>query len=216
MASLPSGYTQLEYIESSGTQYINSNFYANQNSRVYMDFEYLSGDVVFGAYNTSGTAGFGLQAASNQWYTYYGSSSSYSGVAVTTKTRYQADLNKNVFYLNGEIARIATPNTFTGQNPLLIFCLQNAGFPAFYASIKLFSCKIYDNGVLARDYVPCRNPQFVAGLFDILNGQFYANAGTGSFTEGPEIPQDEANIYAKINGVWQPASAIYAKVNGAW
>ena len=40
--SLPSGYTRLEYIKSSGTQYINTGFNPNQNTRVVVDAKPLS------------------------------------------------------------------------------------------------------------------------------------------------------------------------------
>lgn len=40
--SLPSGYTPLEYIKSSGTQYINTGFNPNQNTRVVVDVKPLS------------------------------------------------------------------------------------------------------------------------------------------------------------------------------
>ena len=37
--ALPSGYTQYEYIESSGTQYIDTGFKPNQNTRTVIDFQ---------------------------------------------------------------------------------------------------------------------------------------------------------------------------------
>ena len=59
-SQLPSGYSKIEYIQSSGTQYINTNYNANNTTRIKMKFEYLSGDVVFGAYDTGGSNGYGL------------------------------------------------------------------------------------------------------------------------------------------------------------
>ena len=60
MASLPSGYTQLEYIESTGTQWINTEFYPKYNSRIMIDIEGLGSTLqfVFGTRNaSSATAG---------------------------------------------------------------------------------------------------------------------------------------------------------------
>lgn len=56
----------------------------------------------------------------------------------------------------------------------------------------MYSCKIYDNETLVRDFVPCKNATGAVGLYDTVEGQFYANAGTGTFTAGPEIPAPEA------------------------
>lgn len=184
--SLPSGYRRLEYIQSTGTQYINSKFKANQDTRVVIDFEYISGDVVFGAYDAAGANGFGLQAAS-KWYTYYGTSSAYSSTAVVANIRLVADVNKNVSTLNGAVLRTATANTFSGANPLIIFGIYNANAPGFLTALKIYSCQIYDNGTLARDFIPCQTTYGTIGLWDDVNSVFYGNAGTGTFTAGPEI-----------------------------
>jgi hypothetical protein len=50
----------------------------------------------------------------------------------------------------------------------------------------MYSCQIYDNGTLIRDYVPCITPDNEAGLYDLVNGAFYANMGSGAFKSGPE------------------------------
>lgn len=183
---LPAGYVKLSYIQSTGTQYVNSNFKPNQNTRVVIDFEYIGGDVVFGAYDANGANGFGLQAASNKWYTYYGTSSAYSDTTVEANTRLVADVNKNVATLNGSPLRTATYNTFSGANPIIISGLYNASVVGFLISLKIYSCQIYDNDTLARDYIPCINPSGVVGLYDTVGKQFYGNSGTGVFI-GSEV-----------------------------
>ena len=50
------------------------------------------------------------------------------------------------------------------------------------ATIKMYYCKIYDNDILVRDFVPCINVEGEYGLYDFVNSQFYGNVGTGSFT----------------------------------
>lgn len=201
----PSGYTQIEYIESSGTQHIDTEFKANQNTRVTIDFTYLSGDVVFGAYDTGGKNGFGLQCASGKWYTYYGTSSGY-GVAASANTRHLVDINKNVATIDGATLRTAAANTFQGSNPLILCALYNASTVGVNTSIMLYACKIYDNGTLVRDYVPCKNANGVVGLYDFVNKKFYANAGSGAFAAGAEskssansvvgyVVSDEADAY---------------------
>lgn len=51
--------------------------------------------------------------------------------------------------------------------------------------MKLYYCKIWDNGSLVRNFVPCKNTSGILGLYDIVNNVFYTNAGTGTFTAGP-------------------------------
>ena len=54
--SLPSGYKRLEYIQSTGTQYIDTGFKPNNNTRVVMDLLYTGNESIsneFGAWNSS-------------------------------------------------------------------------------------------------------------------------------------------------------------------
>lgn len=52
--------------------------------------------------------------------------------------------------------------------------------------MRVYWFKIYDNGTLARDFVPCIKDDGEVGLYDLVRKQFYGNAGTGVFT-GSEV-----------------------------
>ena len=56
-----------------------------------------------------------------------------------------------------------------------------------YARGKLYSAKIYDGNTLVRNFIPCKNPDGVIGMWDDVNSVFYGNAGTGNFTAGAEV-----------------------------
>lgn len=44
------------------------------------------------------------------------------------------------------------------------------------------------DGDLVRDFIPCyRKLDNVAGLYDMVNDEFYTNIGTGTFTLGPNV-----------------------------
>ena len=53
-------------------------------------------------------------------------------------------------------------------------------------SLRIYSCKIYDNGTLVRDFKPYYDSNGVACLFDAVSGTYYYNAGTGVFTASEE------------------------------
>jgi hypothetical protein len=56
-----------------------------------------------------------------------------------------------------------------------------------HSNLRIFACKIYEAGVLVRNYVPCyRKSDNVAGLYDLVNNGFYTNSGTGTFTVGAD------------------------------
>ena len=53
--------------------------------------------------------------------------------------------------------------------------------------MKLYSCQIYDNGTPVRNFIPCKNPSGVVGLYDLVDGKFYTNAVAGNFTAGETV-----------------------------
>ena len=53
---------------------------------------------------------------------------------------------------------------------------------------KIKYCKIWEEDNLIRNLVPCyRKSDNKLGLYDIVNGKFYTNQGTGEFTAGPDV-----------------------------
>ena len=53
---------------------------------------------------------------------------------------------------------------------------------------NVYKCRLYDNGVLVRNFVPCkRTSDSVVGMYDTVNDVFYTNAGTGDFTAGGNV-----------------------------
>ena len=185
MASLPSGYTKLDYIESSGTQYINTGFKPNQNTRVLMDVEVLGTTqcAPFGArVSQSGTTYTLFLMTATTGRTDYGTSKqtmTFSSIL----GRYTIDANKNVVNVNG-VSITHTASTFSVDHNIFLLAVNTAGKASNFAKVKLYSCKIYDNGTLVRDFIPCKNASGTIGLWDNVNSVFYANAGTGTFSTG--------------------------------
>ena len=58
-------------------------------------------------------------------------------------------------------------------------------------TMKLYSLKIWDDGTLVRDFIPCVTEDGEAGLYDITPGaekKFYSNDGTtDAFEAGPVL-----------------------------
>ena len=183
MSGLPSGYTQLEYIQSSGTQYINTAFKPKSTSRVVMDFEFIENAVaspfmsrdisndtnMFGVFNINGR----LRSDFNTTKVSFS-----AGLSPLQKLLY--DRNKNVCTIGSETITNAN-GTFSAPRPLFLFASNDSGSAAYFSTGKLYSCAIYDNGTLVRDFIPAKDEVGNAGLYDKVEGKFYYNAGTGSF-----------------------------------
>lgn len=185
---LPPEYTRLEYIESSGTQYIDTLFLPNQNSRVVLDAYFLEGTAtkaIFGARNDTNKVldAFGLwNWTGTHFSTYYAASS--SDVAVVPTGRHKIDKNRNVTTID-DVSVEQEKATFQANYSLVLFSFNNSdGIDERMVSMRLYSCKIYDNGVLIRNYVPCKNKNGTLGLYDMINRRFYKNSGSGTFIPG--------------------------------
>ena len=188
---LPTEYTQVEYIENTGAQYINTGFVPNQDTRIVISVQLV---------NTSDT---------NQWI-YCGRTGTYDsamgmfffgngnyGAAYGTEQntaiwtlseptmRIEVDQNKNNVNLNGESYSFNTAS-FTSAAPITLLARNTSGTIAEYAYAKLFSCQIYDDGTLVRDYVPCVDANGIAGLYDLVNSSFVTSASAEAFTAGSE------------------------------
>ena len=189
MSGLPSGYTQLEYIQSSGTQWIDTGFDPNQNTGVTMDFQLTaaaSWQCLFGAANnSSNAASYAFWHSGTSFGFYFGNAN--NTIAGTATSRHIIIANKNVATLDDSQSVSIANSQFETNYPILLFAPNYAGASPYPAKMRLYSCQIYDNGTLVRDFIPCINASGAIGLYDIVDGQFYANAGSGTFTAGPEI-----------------------------
>lgn len=195
--ALPSGYTKLDYIESSGTQYINTGFIPNGNSHIVMDCEPTSVDNTFGFFcartatsATDTTANVLFYVDGKYRRDFYGTSKTTSGAYGAGK-RITIDSNKNNVSIGTDYSLTFTASTNASPMALLLMATAVPGSTAGtfknianFAKMKLYSAKIYDNGTLVRDFIPCKNASGTIGLWDNVNSVFYANAGTGTFSTG--------------------------------
>lgn len=185
--SLPSGYRKLEYIQSSGTQKIDTGLLVEKADSFEMEFEWTptapSSGIYVGADGYMqvgiGTSGYGLFLTSNT--TAYGTRDKVRVVfANVTETLYVN--NAQVFSHNWSNENL--PNVKLG-----LFSCGAAGntWRSGAVTAKLYGCTIKKSGVLVRNFIPCKNSSGVIGLWDDVSSTFYQNAGSGTFTAGPEI-----------------------------
>ena len=187
---LPEGYTQLTHIESSGTQYIDTGFMPNQDTKVVMHYHSSgipSERVLFGARTAYKNTSYSIWIQDSYFQTDYGNNANKlsvdtTGDVIVTKDKAATSLNTSASTYTSAAA------TFQCAYTMYLFTLNQAGSAhASMASIKLYSCRIYDNGTLIRDFIPAKNTSGTVGLYDVVNGSFYTNAGSGTFSGGYEV-----------------------------
>lgn len=180
---LPAGYTKLSYIQSSGTQYINTEIIPTNYVDVEVKFQLTESQSVGGiisAEKTWQTAMYSVDA----WACRY--NTAYKASAFTENVDYTVRVVGKDFYINDALYFTGNEGDFNGGLPLTLFAVNRTDTPNEYSKSKIYYCKIYNNGILVRDFVPCINGSGEVGLYDLVGKQFYGNAGTGVFT-GSEV-----------------------------
>ena len=224
--AVPSGYTQLEYIESSGTQYIDTGIAPKNTTRVVADFQCLqsSGDpTVFGAWSGQISNAFvflALAARSGGHGFFQTQMASYTK---DMTVRHTVDADGTAWQLDGEALLSFESATFSCPHSIYLFAYNNNGTAGnLQTSMRIYGCRIYDGGTLMRDFVPAlRDSDRVAGLYDTANDVFYTNTGSGIFTyPGYVAPAGAHNTlldgtaYAITGGKTMVGGTVYGVSNG--
>lgn len=216
--SLPSGYKRLAYIESTGTQYIDTGFKPNQDTGFEAKFELLTDPgarTIFGARNSTSQR-FELMStdALNTLQDGYDSKTNAFASAVMIGVHEFSKL-KNVTTLDGT-EKTYTASTFQINYNFGLFTLNNAGvWDSRIPEMRLYSAKLYDNEVLIRDFIPCANKSDNVGLYDIVSGEFYGDAAGGSFVAGPLVDLPPPKNFAAVNTTIASIPLAWDAVDGA-
>lgn len=204
--------TFVEYIESSGSQYINTNYLPTSNNlRVVIDFEYTTshnGLSLFGNH-TSAPYSMTVYGSVPQFYVGSGSSGITCGSQTSLNTRYILDVTAN----NGQLVAIWNGTTYTATYsgtlykdlPFFIFGSNaNGSLGESGSGYRLYSIQFYDNDAMVRDYVPVIDADGEVCLYDQLNHAYYRNVGTGAFSTNYVKPEETTKgaLFMKINGAW--------------
>lgn len=193
---LPDEYTQVEYLESTGTQYIDTEYKGNTETAFEAKIQYTpSGSFSTGSFGSL-SPWFRLAFTATTIYNQRGASS--------TSLTMPYDTNIHTYYNSPTLLKIddneliITKATIAANNNMFLFAWSdNASSAGQYCKAKLYSFKIYDNNTLVRDFIPAiRKIDNVAGMYDLVTKQFFTNQGTGSFLTGPllELPDDYQQI----------------------
>ena len=217
--ALPAGFTKLVYIQSSGTQYVDTLFNPTQNTKLVLDMAFWgsAGTNVAGVRNNSrdttnrfGIISFGSTSKLGAFFR----NSSIQAVTLDNN-RHLCDLSKDGLVFDGTSYGGANAGSFTCTYSLTLFAWNNGADGVTCNLCKVYSCQIYDNGTIVRNYIPCQTTAGEVGLWDALNKMFYRNAGTGTFTAGP-VKVSPLNLPVNIGGTWKNANEVFVNIGGTW
>ncbi|MGM9849805.1 MAG: immunoglobulin-like domain-containing protein [Bacilli bacterium] len=184
-------YTKLEYIESTGTQYIDTGVIATNNTVVKAELftNYSENKNWFGgsAYSSNNNFVFNSWSQNQIEYQYGASDNWYKpnvGDDVVGK-KFTVEYGNGSIKINNDKKVDLPTNSFTDTKSIHLF-VRNGG--SGNISGRIYSLKIYNGDLLIRDFVPAvRNSDNKPGLYDEVNDVFYTNSGTGEFTKGNPV-----------------------------
>ena len=204
--SLPSGYTRLEYIESTGTQYIDTGFKPTGNSKLEVTFQTTKTmGVVIGC--DSGWLSNGFMVALNV--SSFNTGSNFYSLKDSKK--HTVAMESGALTVDGNNVGSAGSGSFTGNATVCLFTNNRSGTKDTPTAQKQWGAKLWENGVLQRDFIPCKNASGAVGMWDDVNSKFYANAGTGTFAEGPSVTGTNTTL---VNGTAYEVKSGKCLVNG--
>ena len=184
---LPEGYTPVEYIQSSGTQYINTEFIPTQDSYVKIKFSSENpGNCVLGCDVAWGDDGLAIGCG----YAEFADTVTNTGAnfSVSADVIYEVEMtSEGKLYVNGSLVWTATKTNFTTSCPLTLFCLNRGGEPREFSSVKIYFVELGKNAVAERKYIPYANSSGAGVFYDLVNGTLYENAGSGTFSVGAKV-----------------------------
>ena len=196
---LPEGYTAVEYIQTSGSQRIDTGVKSSASIGLSADFCFTdtrTNQNLAQAYDGSGKYYQLTVLMLSSWGSPDGAVWFLCGYLNTNQYFKKADTDRHVYHFNvdgqytvemdGIQYKKADPSqsTFPADARNLYLFVRNSPSVDGYAHMKLYSCAIYDNGIKIRDFKPCLDADGVPCLYDLISKTAFYNQGTGSFTWG--------------------------------
>lgn len=201
---LPSGYTQLNSITTTGSQYINTGLWLTDNFKAEIVGRFTSTtgtQCVLGAtVRTSNATYRNIVLGKNASQYYVGNGSPWyqpnqtnsSATLDTTKHTFVVEITSSTTKISVDgVENTATYESSSVEEDLYLFA-NNAivaggtSSVADFAQFEAESVKLYDNGNLTFNGVPCKRGD-IAGLYDTVSETFMPSSGSSAFVAGSEV-----------------------------
>ena len=183
LVDIPIPYTELEYIESTGTQYIDTGIKAT--GAYMLELKYLPVSLSasdYGMWLSSGHDNFSLghfNSLTRLFLRTRGSQKS-NNITVSSSTPNILKLMDNVFTYNQSTLSVATNQPLGSDNNNIFIFNQSEGGQIGVG--KIYYLRLYDaNKTLIRDFIPVLDTLGTPCLYDRISETFFYNAGTGTF-----------------------------------
>lgn len=191
---------KVEYLESTGTQYIDTLLGINLGQEIHAVMMSSGNE-----YRPNGSQAFFGQASTfksnavecwshNTYFAFdFGTQYSDNNGSMTLKTKYEIIYKNKAWVVKNEDGTInctkdySSESSFTPPYTMVIFGNHRASVGVTQYPTRCYSFKILDeNGNYLMDMIPVRAGQ-IGYMYDKVTGRLFGNAGTGNFVLGPDI-----------------------------
>lgn len=193
---LPSSYTAVDYLQSTGTQWIEMGVTPNQNTKAVLKIK-------INVFTSKGASLIGSRTNINsddQFTTYlddYGGTRFLFRMDGQPKTTSWTGLTTNKIYIvtlsgtetkaeledgTAVFSKTFSVPDFTSTLTMALF--RSKGVSGDYFRGRIYSCKHYSGDELIQDFQPCLDTNGVPCMFDFVSRKPFYNVGTGSFAWG--------------------------------
>ena len=188
---LPDGFTALEYLESTGTQWIDTGIATNNNLGIQIDFQYTNSDtneqILFGniapnfCFWRSRVFFYGFKADT-------GSTGDFETVNKTNRHIFELNFSNNgIAKLDDNIQQLPH-GVFSTTQTIYMFSSHMNNHSYHPATARIFSAQMTNGTELVRNFIPARrNSDGEIGMYDTVSNTFFTNSGTGEFIAGPIV-----------------------------
>lgn len=193
-------YKRLNYIETTGTQYIDTKICGSSKNKMELDLQYTElkwqiNGLWWSNQVMRNDIGINDDSGIKFW---WGCSTN----AISSSTQPVADYNRHVFFadcISGEygiddttLGNVTPAEIEDTEYTIYLGARNNANNQAnAYCSERIYSAKYYYNDELIADFIPVLDRNNVPCLYDTISQMFFYNKGTGNFIAG-EIQE---NVY---------------------
>ena len=201
---LPEGYSSLRYIEVGSTSgpYIDTGLTSSADISCEISLQLIGTPTAnrwfYGAFSGSkGSPILGFQNNRFEGYIVSGGAIQDNDTDVHTFL-----VDANGISVDGSVKQTGNWSSISVGTPLYLFA--RGGDIAAINNTRIFYCKQWNNGTLVRHLIPARRDSDNAiGMFDIVNNEFHANQGTGSFDGSGYADNEVLAVFVKENDTWQ-------------
>lgn len=182
-------YTELNYIEGTGTQYINTEVKTKQSLKIECTFSgNQKSTLLFGGRKTKSLDGlaWGFNYV-DYAFSGFGGNTQKNNTTVNTidDKKHTVVLSNEIYTIDGIDQVLPNRGTFTEFYNIYLFTWNNSDIAdARRFQGKVYEFKIYDNNVLIQHLVPALDSENTPCMYDKVTQKFYYNNGTGDFLYG--------------------------------